>query len=87
MTTLINLGKDKFGNISSKPTIKSGPNRGKRLPEKDGEWIYCGGYCYEASQNEKGAHSSWIKTMLKLGFRVGEQHSDGVVNFFIFKSK
>lgn len=79
------LGIDKFKNPSSKSLIKSGPNRGLRLPEKDGQWICCGGYCYEAKQSEKAAHSSWIRTMLEMGFRLGKKTSDGVVNFYIFK--
>jgi len=83
--TIEELGKDKFKNISSRDVIKSGYNRGLRLPEKDGRWIGCGGYCYEARQSEKAVHSYWISAMLEMDFRCGKTDSDGVVNFYIFK--
>jgi hypothetical protein len=83
--TIEELGIDKFKKASSKSVIKSGPNRGLRLPEKDGRWICCGGYCYEARQSEKAVHSSWVITMLEMGFRCGKSDSDGIVNFYLFK--
>lgn len=83
--TIEELGKDKFKNISSMDVIKSGSNRGLRLPEKDGRWIFCGGYCYEARQSEKATHSSCVRAMLEMVFRCGKSDSDGIVNFYLFK--
>ena len=79
------LGKDKHGKFSSLPEIKSGPNRGYRHPEEDGEWICTGGYTYEARAGEKGAHGSWLKAMERLGIPTGRYELEGVVNLFVFQ--
>ena len=84
MLKIENLGKDKFDFVSSQPAIKSGKNKGKRLPEKNGNWIYCGGYCYEARWSEKNANITWLLAMQKIGFRTGKYELDGVVNLYIF---
>ena len=85
MTSIEQLGKDKFGFVSSQAVIKSGENRGKRLPEKNGTWICAGGFTYDARQSEKSAHFSWVKTLLNLGNRDGTYDQDGVTDFYIFK--
>ena len=81
------LGCDPNGKVSSLPVIKTGNNRGRRKTEKDGVWINAGGYCYEASQEVKGASVGWIKAIKLLGYRVGSRHNDGVVNYYIFKGE
>ena len=79
------LGEDRFGKLSSLATVKSGPNRGKRLPENGGEWICTGGYTHDSRWDEKNAHASWLRSMQKLGFRTGRFDMDGVVNLYVFK--
>lgn len=86
MTSIEQLGKDKFGFVSSQAVIKSGENRGKRLPEKNGTWVCAGGFTYDTRQSEKSAHFSWAKTLLNLGNRVGTYDQDGVTDFYIFKN-
>ena len=82
------LGRDKNKNhVSSQPVIKTGDNRGYRKPEKDGEWIYIDGYDYRSRQTEKSAHLIWAKKLISLGFRIGCYDSDGVKNFYLFKTK
>lgn len=81
---LFHLGKDKYNNISSQPFIKSGINKNKRFPEKEGKWVYVGGYCYEARWGEKNAHAQWLKALSKLGYRLGKYELDGVVNFYMY---
>lgn len=70
--------------ISSQPIIKSGSNKGKRFPEKDGTWVYVAGYCYEARWDAKDAHAQWLKALSKLGYTFGKYELDGVVNFYIY---
>jgi hypothetical protein len=41
------LGWDKNKKPSSKPCIKSGPNKGYHHPEGKGEWVYISGASYE----------------------------------------
>ena len=79
------LGRDKFGSVSSQPVIKTGENRGKCHPEKDGNWSYICGYSYEALQVEQSAHNLWANYISGLGFRIGSFESEGVVSFFLFK--
>ena len=79
------LGRDKDGNISSKPTIKSGPNRGKRFPEKQGNWFYMNGYDYQNPQSEKGVHHGWVEKINQLGFQIGTFDIDGVKSFYVFQ--
>ena len=81
------LGRDKHGKISSQASIKSGPNRGYRHPEKDGVWICAGGYTHEARIEVKWSHLGWIGTVTKLGYRVGKYSYEGVDNFYIFQCK
>lgn len=78
------LGKDKYNNISSQPIIKSGSNKGKRFPEKEGTWVYVAGYCYEARWDAKDAHAQWLKALSKLRYTFGKYELDGVVNFYIY---
>jgi hypothetical protein len=79
------LGMDKLLNASSQAVIKSGPNRGFRFPEKNGNWSYVSGYCYEASQAEKSTNMKWAKSIVQFAIRVGCLESDGVVKFYLFK--
>ncbi len=79
------LGRDAAGSVSSQPPIKSGPNRGRRRREVGGKWIAAGGYCYEACQEAKGPHSSWIRAVQALGHRVGAWDCDGVRNYYVFR--
>ena len=81
------LGRDSTGKVSSQPLIKSGKDRGYRLPETEGEWICCGGYAYESRQEVKWPHQAWIKVVTELGHRVGSWDYDGVKNFYILNGK
>jgi hypothetical protein len=81
------LGRDVFGKVSSQPVIKAGENRGYRKSEVQGVWICSGGYCYDARQESKFPHMSWIKAVNELGIRVGSWDCDGVKNFYIFKEE
>ena len=82
--TVEELGRDPDGKVSSLPVIKTGNSRGRRKAEKGGVWIDVGGYCYEASQEVKGASVGWIKAIKRLGHRVGSLDCDGTVNIYIF---
>jgi hypothetical protein len=79
------LGRDKRGVISSQVSIKSGPNKGFRHPEKDGVWILGGGYTHNARVEVKCSHMCWVDTVTKLGFRVGKLSYEGVDDFYIFQ--
>ena len=78
------LGWDTNGGISSLPQIKSGKNRGFRKPEVGGNWLCTGGYTHDSRWDEKNAHSSWLNSMEKIGFRTGKYELDGVINLFIW---
>lgn len=79
------LGRDRNGRISSKPIIESGPNRGRRFPEKRGGWLYMNGYDYRNSQSEKGVHHGWVEKMGELGYQIGTFDCDGVRSFYVFQ--
>jgi len=79
------LGRDPTGSVSSQPSIRSGPNRGRRRSEPRGVWVPAGGYAYEARQDAKWAHSGWIKAVQELGHRVGSWDCDGVRNYYVFR--
>lgn len=81
------LGFDKNHKVSSQSVIKSGPNRGFRVPEKDGEWICTSGHNCYAKQQERFINYEWSKKLIDLGFRVGKTTNDGCANFYIFKNK
>ena len=82
------LGRDKTRlAVSSQSVIKSGPNRGSRLPEKGGTWTYMSGYDYHNSQSERSVHHMWAKNLSKMGFRIGTHDVDGVKNFYVFQPK
>lgn len=78
------LGRDVVGSISSLPVIRHGKNRGRRKPETAGRWLCAGGYTVDSRWCEKNAHSSWLKTMREIGYRVGKYEFDGVVNIYLF---
>jgi hypothetical protein len=81
------LGHDKNHSISSLGVIKSGTNRGLRLPEKEGKWIYMSSHDEHARQQERAINYEWASSLLKLGFRIGKRELDGVTSFYIFRSK
>ena len=79
------LGQVKTGFFSSQPVIKSGPNRGRRSPERGGAWIYMGGYAYEELQSVRSVHYGWAANLSKMGFRIGTHDVDGVRSFYVFR--
>ena len=78
------LGMDKNKNQSSKPKIKSGPNKGFRHIEPGGKWKYIDGYEYSAPASEKYAHANWSKTLASLGYRIGKFSMEGVISFYVW---
>lgn len=79
------LGKDSKGQPSSLSAFKSGENRGRRKPEKDGCWIHMSGYSYDAFSVVRAANNTWAKSLLKTGLRVGKLWGDGCVEFYVFQ--
>lgn len=78
------LGRDTEGGVSSKSTIRSGPNRGLRSPETGGEWVYMGGFTCDSPRGERAAHGEWLRGMEKIGLRAGKYDLDGVTNLFVW---
>lgn len=76
---------DKENKLSSKPAIKSGPNRGKRHPETDGKWLYIHGHTTYSNDSVKNANYTWTRKLTELGFRIGASFDDGVIGYYIFK--
>ena len=77
------LGMDKNGKLSSGPRVKSGPNRGRRHPERDGRWEYVDGYSWGDSRRSWSCRC-WSKKLIELGHRIGKCHYEGVASFYIF---
>lgn len=71
--------------VSSQSIIKSGPNRGFRFPEKNGQWICMSGFNHSARQTEKFSHFEWANSLIKLGFRIGKTNNNGETYFYLFK--
>lgn len=78
------LAYDKYKKPSSQAAIKSGRNRGSRLPEKSGEWTCMSGYNCYARQQEKAINFEWAKQLISIGFRVGKLDYEGCTNFYIY---
>lgn len=85
MSKIEGLGYDKHHNPSSKAVIKSGPNRGWRLPEKDGKWVYISSVSEYARSQEQAINFEWGNKLVSLGFRVGKLTSDGCTGFYILR--
>lgn len=79
------LAYDKYKKPSSQAVIKSGPNRGSRLPEKDGVWICMSGHSEYSRSQEQAINYEWSKKLIALGCRIGKIEYDGCTNFYIFK--
>lgn len=77
------LGRDRNEKMSSGPRIKTGPNRGRRHPEKGGRWEYVDGYLWGDSRRAWSC-ACWTDKLIKLGHRIGKCHYEGVASFYIF---
>ena len=71
--------------VTSLPVIKSGPNRGWHLSEKNGKWIYISGYALFYPEVQSLIHHTWAKKLISLGFRVGKHIYEDCVSFYLFK--
>jgi hypothetical protein len=84
MYHITTLGRDPHGNPSSQPPFKSGVNRGYRNIENDGSWLPTGCYTYESRVEVQTTNWDWIRTLLKIGIKIGYHDYEGVRNFYVF---
>ena len=84
MSDIIELGCDPAEKLSSNPAIKSGHNRGWRLPESGGRWVSICGYACGALADVRSAAEEAPRKLALLGHRIGSLSSDGCVDFFIW---
>ena len=78
------LGRDKHGHMSSQPVVKSGPNRGKRLPDVSGRWVYLCGWIIR-NYDQSVVCGEVVRSLAGEGFRLGHHDDDGVRSFYLWR--
>lgn len=80
------LERDKHGQMSSQPVVKSGPNRGRRLPETAGSWFYlCG--CIMQNYDQSVVCGEVVRSLTREYFRLGHHDDDGVRSFYLWRGE
>jgi hypothetical protein len=80
------MGRDKHGHVSSQPVVKSGPNRGKRLPETEGRWVYLCGFLV-GNYDQSVVCGEVVRSLAGAGFRLGHHDDDGVRSIYMWRGE